>query len=180
VLPRSRAHNILTEVVCPHCGGRVLEEFDAKAGYAAYHCGDCGYASNTDVADDPRLLGKYVSKKLVRFVKWIDIGIDRGLLYVGSMPWWPETFGGWAWSENRIVPVVRRGKLWWRRRDKLKTGKKGKKPVHWSRTYADYLKLSQARDASKQSNRVLATVQRTAMRRKSDRPLMRLRDVKNE
>ena len=156
-----------TDVVCPLCGGEAKEILDTTKAYARYRCNSCGYVSDTDAAEDPGRLTKYVPKKLRPFVKWAQFSEESLAVFLDPMLWWPEEFQKWTDDSLSycVTPIVVKGKLRWRRRN-AETVEKNEHP-RWSEDYADFVSFREATRASKEGIQALAWVRRT-------RPRMRI------
>jgi len=149
---------VTTEVTCPICGGEAMEDFNCNTYYTSYFCNECGYTSNSDVAENPKEISKHVPKAFRRFIKWGEFEEGCGAAFIGCMPWWP---GGMIMAgQFSVTPIVARGKLLWRRREIEEIPEKEQKnyPMEGggyykykaSEIFADYEGFAQAISATKE------------------------------
>lgn len=107
--------SVTSQINCPLCGGEMVEDFDCRTEYATYMCNGCGFASNSEAADDPKKALRRVPHRFRPFVKWAGFAEDSGAVLRGNMPWWPG--GVEMLTEYSVFPAVVSGNLRWRRID---------------------------------------------------------------
>ncbi len=97
------------------CGGEMIEDFDCRTEHASYFCNSCGYASNSEAAENQKKIFRGMPRKLRPFVKWAEFAEDSGACYGGKMPFWPGAVQ--MVTQYSVYPVVVASKLRWRRED---------------------------------------------------------------